>query len=265
MRKLIYLLIVFLFTSCTQANAQINPDKISIFTNYNGIRIPNGFNETYEEGIAWNIGLELQTTDNTSVVLYVYDDFDGYEQLRVPVFGAPLAFYDSRVPFSTRYTEYFVMGRLYTESNYTSLHPSLRTKDLYGLYFSYGFSMQSFTGNYWSLGEQFWDERPDGTEFLNNYVDRSIAKITDKSMQFGFGMKNFHTKYVYSDVMFLSSAYRRDYRKVNTTYVGDPRREANNDPWEVDDEVNLERVNVWARNGRGILLLINIGINLDPR
>lgn len=268
-KKLKLLLIVIgFFILNISANAQITIDRFSFFTNYNGIRIPNGFNDNLEEGFAYNGGMELQMSRNLSFTLYRFNDYDGYSQLRPPIWGSPLSYYDVRVPWATRYNETYGMFRLYTESNYYSKSYDLRNKDLYGIYFALGYSYQTFTGRYWA-GEQFVYEYIDDngdTEFrIDTYIDISEVTIIDWSTQFGAGFKNFHSKYLYSDIMLSSSAYRRDNRRVKSAIYPDSRRNDNNDPLVMDQEENERYTEVWAKNGRGILLNICIGINLDVK
>ena len=65
--------------------------------------------------------------------------------------------------------------------------------------------------------------------------------------------------------MLSSSAYRRDNRRVKSAIYPDSRRNDNNDPLVMDQEENERYTEVWAKNGRGILLNICIGINLDVK
>lgn len=266
--KRVYVLVFLWLLWSTPTHAQISIDRFSFNTNYNGIRIPNGFNENQDEGLAWNAGIELELSDYWSVHLYHYHDYDGYQQLRVPVWGAPLPYYDARVPWASRYTESFGMVRLYTESNYYSKSYDLRNKDLYGFYFSMGWSMQTYKGRYWTA-EQFLVEfiNDDGeTDYkIDNYIDRSEVFVVDRSVQFGAGFKNFHSKMVYSDIMLLSSAYTRDYRTIESYVFPDSRRVINDDPLDLDQANSEALTMVWARNGRGLLLNVSIGINLDIR
>jgi hypothetical protein len=252
----------------TPLHAQISIDRLSFSTNYNGVRIPNGFNQNQGEGVAWNAGFELEISNYWSVHLYHYQDYDGYQQLRVPVWGAPLSYYDSRVPWASRYTESFGMVRLYTESNYHSKSYDLRNKDLYGFYFSMGWSAQSYKSRYWSA-EQFLSQYVNDNGEIDyrteHYIDRSEVFIIDRGIQFGGGFKNFHSKMVYSDIMLLSSAYTRDYRYIESNVIPDSRRLANGDPLNLDQANAEELTMVWARNGRGLLLNVSIGINLDIR
>ena len=260
------LLVVLLLTLSVPAFSQIAVDRFSFFTNYNGIKIPNGFNDSYHEGLAWNFGSELQLEKHWSFTLFHQRDYDGYQQLGVPVWGAPLAYYDVRVPWATRYMETFAMVRLYTESNYYSKSYDLRHKDLYGFYFSMGLGIQGFEGRYWS-SENFVSEyindlgEPDFR--VESYIDRYEVTVSDWATQFGVGFKNFHTKWVYSDVMLLSSAYSRDNRRISSSIIPDSRRQANDDPLEIDQAEREALTYVWAKNGRGILVLVSIGINLD--
>ena len=261
---LVVLFCIFSFQGLSQAKLPI--DAFSFYTNYNGVRIPNGFNDNLDDGYAWNFGSEIQTANQWSVNLYHTRDYDGYQQLGVPIWGAPLSYYDSRVSWASRYTETFVMGRLYTESNYYSKSSELRNKDLYGWYFSVGYGVQTFDARYWSsedFVETYIDDNGDSQFRINSYIDRTNIFILDRGTQFGFGFKNFHTTYMYSDIMLLSSAYTRDNRIINSDIIPDSRRIANDDPLDIDQVQGDALTRVWARNGRGLLLHVCVGINLD--
>lgn len=264
-KNIIILLIIFAF-SAFEAHSQIRIDNFSFYTNYNSVRVPNGFNDNLDEGYAWNFGTEIQTANQWSVNLYHTRDYDGYQQLRVPVWGAPLSYYDSRVSWASRYTETFGMIRLYTESNYYSKSSELRNKDLYGWYFSVGYGVQTFDARYWSsedFVEAYIDDNGDSQFRINSYIDRTNIFILDRGTQFGVGFKNFHTTFIYTDITLLSSAYTRDYRSINSYVIPDSRRIANDDPLDLDQEQGEALTHVWARNGRGILVNICVGINLD--
>lgn len=264
-KNIIILLIIFVF-SAFEANSQIRIDNFSFYTNYNDVRIPNGFNNNLDEGYAWNFGTEIQTAGQWSVNLYHTRDYDGYQQLRVPVWGAPLSYYDSRVSWASRYTETFGMIRLYTESNYYSKSSELRNKDLYGWYFSMGYGVQTFDARYWSsedFVEAYIDDNGDSQFRINSYIDRTNIFILDRGTQFGVGFKNFHTTFIYTDIMLSSSAYTRDYRMINSYVIPDSRRLGNDDPLDLDQARGEALTHVWARNGRGILVNICVGINLD--
>ena len=248
------------------SQAKLPIDAFSFYTNYNGVRIPNGFNDNLDDGYAWNFGSEIQTANQWSVNLYHTRDYDGYQQLGVPIWGAPLSYYDSRVSWASRYTETFVMGRLYTKSNYYSKSSELRNKDLYGWYFSVGYGVQTFDARYWSsedFVETYIDDNGDSQFRINSYIDRTNIFILDRGTQFGFGFKNFHTTYMYSDIMLLSSAYTRDNRIINSDIIPDSRRISNDDPLDIDQIQGDALTRVWARNGRGLLLHVCVGINLD--
>ena len=270
-RWLRFLLPVLFFLGSSDqlhGQAKINIDQLSFYTNYNALRIPNGFNDNLDEGYAWNFGAEVQTAKHWSVNLYHFRDYDGYQQLTVPVWGAPLSYYNKRIPWASRYTETYGMLRLYTESNYYSKSSELRTKDLYGFYFAFGYAVQTFDARYWT-SEQFVEEyindlgEPDFR--IESYIDKIDIFVLDRGSQFGIGFKNFHTTYAYTDIMLLSSAYTRDYRRINSNISPDYRRIANDDPIDIDQVQGDALTYVWARNGRGILLNICIGINLDFR
>lgn len=265
-RFLLPVLLIFSGFSQLRAQAKFDINQFSFYTNYNAIRIPNGFNDNLDEGYAWNLGSEIQFADYWSLNLYHFRDYDGYQQLTVPVWGAPLSYYDARIPWASRYTENYAMIRLYTESNYYSKSSELRNKDLYGFYFSFGYGVQTFNARYWSsedFVEEYINADGDNDFRINSYIDKVDIFILDRGTQFGAGFKNFHTQYVYTDIMLLSSAYSRDFRIINSSVSPDYRRVTNDDPLDIDQLQGDALTHVWARNGRGLMLNICIGINLD--
>lgn len=265
-RFLLPVLLIFSGFNQLRAQAKLDINQFSFYTNYNAIRIPNGFNDNLDEGYAWNLGSEIQFADYWSINLYHFRDYDGYQQLTVPIWGAPLSYYDARVPWASKYTENYAMIRLYTESNYYSKSSELRNKDLYGFYFSFGYGVQTFNARYWSsedFVEEYINADGDNDFRINSYIDKVDIFILDRGTQFGAGFKNFHTQYVYTDIMLLSSAYSRDFRIINSKVSPDYRRVANDDPLDIDQLQGDALTHVWAKNGRGLMLNICIGINLD--
>ena len=265
-RFLLPVLLFFSGFSQLRAQAKLDINQFSFYTNYNAIRIPNGFNDNLDEGYAWNLGSEIQFADYWSLNLYHFRDYDGYQQLTVPIWGAPLSYYDARVPWASRYTENYGMIRLYTESNYYSKSSELRNKDLYGFYFSFGYGVQTFNARYWSsedFVEEYINADGDNDFRINSYIDKVDIFILDRGTQFGAGFKNFHTQYVYTDIMLLSSAYSRDFRIINSKVSPDYRRITNDDPLDIDQLQGDALTHVWAKNGRGLMLNICVGINLD--
>ena len=255
--------VILLFLSVAAAS-QHAVERFSFYSDYSRLSVPNSFSENYEQ-TELNLGGEIQIAEYVSLTLDHYSDYNGYQSL-MPIWGAPLNQYDrNNIKWGTKYTQTYGMLRLYTLENYHSQALQLRDKEIYGFYFSFGYAVQRYTARNWTT-EQFvyYDEDLEENR-IGSYIDKNQFWVSDRGVQFGFGFKMFHSKYLYTDASMISSAYSRNNRKVWSSIYPDIRRYDNGDPFEpVRTQEEMEEFTfVWAKNGRGILFRFLVGVNLD--
>ena len=161
--------------------------------------------------------------------------------------------------------------RLYPAENYHSQALSLRDKNNYGFYISMGYALQHFQRHNYNI-ETYTSSIVDSITSMPIYRTDSAFihyngfNITQWGMNFGVGWKQYHSKYVYTDISVYSNVFRPQNRRVEGYLQLDPDREQqlpfiSQSFW--DDYIGL--IDVFAKNGKGFVLHASIGVNLDIR
>lgn len=249
--------------------AQIQIDRIHLFLDYGNT--VTGIVEQVEQR-KYGGGFEVRINSMFTWEGYYQFDGDGYSPFRYSL-GLPAGdAWGNR--FNRVYRSGYTGLRLYPAENYHSQALSLRRKKNYGWYFSFGYAFSDYTRREFALeteSQPVYDD--DGNPYINSdgsIVQQTVVTGFDKfsvgvfqwGQNFGFGWKQYHSKYMYTDFGVYSEAFFRENRKVRNSYTiiqGDgivPQ-----DYWEE----YLEFFNDFTKNGRGFVIRANIGINLDFR
>lgn len=223
-----------------------------------------------EKGFAVTAGTEHSLNDVFSIeTMYTYDQ-DNYLAFSRD-FGLGAAEVSPYEPWSNQYQEGYVGLRIYPEENYHSQALSLRNKKNYGWYFSFGYGAYSYKRANYNLEHYTHNEYIDtlGQTVVfhdSAFVHRHGYTIKNSGVQFGFGWKQYHNKFYYTELGVQSSAYVRQARSTSFWKEEDPRRNQAT-PYYQDDiwENYTDHIGFFSKNGRGFILRFNIGINLDFR
>ena len=222
-----------------------------------------------EKGYGLTGSLEYALSDNFSAELLYYRDRDNYLGFAFDA-GLPAADYNRSYKYSYWTDEAAVMARFYPAEQYHSRSQALRHKVTSGFYFSYGFAVLQYNRVNVNI-ETFRSAVVDSTG-QPVYAYDSIFhhyhgyKIRMHGSQFGFGIKQHHSKWGYTDVKLMSSAYFDRTKKLSIWYREDPQRGNPNPYYPEVDRANYERfIETLSRNGRGLVLTVSVGINIDPR
>lgn len=239
-------------------------DRFNFSLDYGNTRLPILDNGTRRQ-ISGQF--EFKLNEMFSLEAYVNRDIDGWRPYSNGYFGAPVVGLNPIYKWNHINTETYIGIRLYPYEQWHSESIRVRHKDLAGWYVSFGHA-ESFFKNRGFLLEMYQGWRLDSiTNTMYPVTDSSFIhyanyKIRQWGPSFGFGWKQFHNQFMYTDIAIYSNAYWRDNRVVTGSYFNDP--DSNSPPYNPEDwEYALRQVKFWAKNGYGFFFKASIGINLD--
>ena len=259
-------LMVFVF-SALFTNAQVKLHNISINADFG-----NQFQTLLdsEDGTAFSIGSEHTINDVFSIETMYTHDIDGYRAFSRD-YGIGAADASPYTRWSNRYREGYVGLRIYPVENYHSQALSLRNKKNYGWYFSIGYGAYMYErSNVNFEHHQSAVYNPDLDQIVYSidsvFIHRHGYNITNRGTQFGFGWKQYHNKFYYSELGVVTSAYVRENRTTEFWKEEDPDRNQADpyfDPTFWDNYT--DHIAFFSKNGRGFVLRFLLGVNLDFR
>lgn len=239
-------------------------DQFSFSLDYGNTRIPwldNG------ERRQISGGTEFKLNDIFSLEGYVNHDIDGWRPYSNMYLGASVKGLNPAYKWGHMNTDWYAGIRLYPYEQWHSESIRIRHKTLAGMYVSFGRAQAVYKnrGFLMELWQSWAQDSATGQMFPQTdsaFLHYSHLKIVQWGPQFGFGWKQFHNRYVYTDIAIYTNAYWRDNRRATGYYVNDP--DSNQPPYNPDDwDMLLKSAEFWARNGYGFYLKASIGINLD--
>ena len=215
------------------------------------------------------VGSELHLNEIFSVEAYYRQDRNGWVPYSHPYFGDDVYGLNPLYKWGTIGEDAYLGIRLYPYEQWHSSALELRKKYNTGFYVSFGTGVYQYEWKGYRI-ETFSSAIVDSSNGVINYqtdsafIHRNGFRINQWGPQFGMGWKQFHTRYIYTDISIYTNAYMRDNRSVTGWYLNDER--ASNPPYRQEEwEVALDHVEYWAKNGHGWLFKASIGINLDIR
>lgn len=210
---------------------------------------------------------EFNLNEVFSIDLWYHKDIDGWVPYKHPYFGASVSGLSPYHKWGDMNQTLYGGLRIYPIDQWHSESLKIRHKKNTGFYFALGKQITQYEHKGFRL------------DVFSSYVTDSITNITypilDSTFihyagfkviqwgtQFGFGWKQFHSRYVYTDIGIFSNAYFRDNRIVTGWFVNDPD---DSDPPYIQEEfdLGLDHIRTWARNGPGFVFRATIAINLD--
>lgn len=265
MKKLVKVACLLLFyLNCT---SQINAEKIHLFIDYN-----NGLESMLdgEDGFFFSFGGEYSINEVFSVNVIHTIDRDNYIATSFNS-GLGIGQFSKNTKYSNKMDELFVGLKMYPVQNYHSQSLHLRNKENYGFYFNLGYSGMSYRRGNIHL-EHFYTTLVDSlsgaviTSTDSVFVHHHKYKLIMSGMQFGFGWKEYHSKFIYTDISIVSSAYRRENTRVTGSNYQDPDRYEGFEFFPESQWTSyLQSIKSFSKNGRGFVFLASVGINLDFR
>jgi len=261
------LLYIILFTTIvnfgTALRAQVKARDVSIGIDYSHL-YTGTWNNIERRGFA--LSGEYAINDMFSAEVYYSFDGNGYAPFSYAVGTGVDGFWGRR--FSHIYQDAYIGGRLYPIDNFHSQALALRNKEPYGFYFAYGWRMSHYQRHEFLLEENYgWRDNDGDGEYDEQYLesvqfDRFGYNLTQWGVNFGAGWKQYHSKFMYTDMSIYSDVYTG--REINYYYDTDDDFGQSIVPqvWYGDFIDFVESV---AKNGQGIELRLIIGINLDFR
>lgn len=209
-----------------------------------------------------------------SVESYYHFDGDGYAPYyRALGYGAN-GVWGRR--FSHTYKDAYVGIRVYPEENYHSTALNLRRKKGYGFYASFGWRASLYNRHEFLIEETYgpvYDQNgdpilyDDGTvyqQLIDVKYDQFGLGLAQWGINFGCGWKQYHNKYLFTDMGVYSNVFRPDNRVHSGYYFADPDADAPIVPEEFWDTW-VDAFGRGAKNGRGFEIRTTIGVNLDFR
>jgi len=253
----------------TPSNGQIKLRDFSFGIDYNNTSLGVW---NYQERRRLGVMGEMNLTDMFSTEVYYYFDGDGYAPYTYTL-GAGLNRDWGGGRFDRIYQEGYAGMRMYPLDNFHSQALALRNKEPYGVYVSYGYRVSLYNRNEFGLrtsSQPVLDDNgdyvtnDDGSVLNQNVVDNFDTwgyTLAQWGVNFGVGWKQYHNKFIYTDLGVYSSAFMK--RQVTSSWyavhIGDRI-------WseEVYDDF-IRTVETYSKNGRGFELRMILGINLDFR
>lgn len=161
----------------------------------------------------------------------------------------------------------WMMIRLYPYEQFHSESIRIRHKDNYGFYFAMGYSLSNYRRRNVqaeshstiitdpTTGEQYIYER--------HFLHYNGYRITQWGQQFGFGWKQFHNRFVYTDIGMFSDVFRKKNRNIVGWRI--PDSSLNGEQYIPDEywDYYMYVLENFSKNGRGFIFRAMIGINLD--
>jgi len=263
------LLICLFVGACSLVSGQIQLRDFSIGFDYN-----NSSAGVWNQSERRRLGLnsEMALNDVFSLETSYYFDGNGYAPFTYSL-GAPLYKNWGGYKFNRIYQEAYVGMRMYPVDNFHSQALALRNKEPYGVYVSYGFRAAHYMRREFGITTE---TNPvldaNGNPVLND--DGSVLQVTTTAdynywsfttaqwgVNFGAGWKQYHTKFVFTDLGVYSSVFMNKAVLTQTYAVVQGER-----IWsEQFMDAYFGAVHDYLKNGRGIELRCTVGINLDFR
>lgn len=239
-------------------------DRFNFSLDYGNTRIP-----MLDNGIRRQISgqFEFKLNNVFSFETYINHDIDGWRPYYNGYFGAPIVVLNKSYKWNHINTDYYAGIRLYPYDQWHSESIRVRHKTLAGFYVSFGRAVSNFKNRGFLLEHYQGWQLDTITNTMYPVTDSSFIhyanyKIRQWGPSFGFGWKQFHNQFLYTDIAIYSNAYWRDNRRVTGSYYNDP--DSYNPPYKQEEwEEALRSVNFWAKNGYGFFFKASIGINLD--
>ena len=261
MRWWVKLIVFITFPVCIHGQIAIN--KLNFSVDYNNLSVPNFINSS--DRVQYGLGMEVGINDVFSWEAYGLFDFDGYMPYRNVALGAGIGDFSKHAKWSSRNVLGYVGMRAYPIEQWSSSDLRIRYKDNKGFYVSGGYGVTMYSRRNFHL--ETWQSAIVDSSGVVNYSTDSVFMHTNsfnvlqRGMQFGFGYKLFQSPSMYTDVAVYTEAYMRDSRRVWGSYQRDPDGGIyfDDDLWQQA----LNSVEYWAKNGRGFIVKLSIGVNLD--
>ena len=246
------------------AFGQIRADRISIGTDYNHLN--TGVTSSGEDR-ELSLWAEVRLTKLLSAEAYYR--FDNHYQNFLPL-SAVLR----------NRNQYFFGGlRFYPFDNFHSQALALRNKRADGFYLSLGYTFWNNSKDMVAITQLSEPLMIDGQPVVNadgslqqvvsiDRLDNMGVNLLQWGQNFGFGWKQYHNKWVATDIGLYSDAFFRENRKVTDYYNKGFRKDGAIDEaiYEEDQWDNyLNFVEYWGKNGRGLEVRMLLIFNLDFR
>ena len=262
--KLYYILIVIFAILPIQTYSQIQINRFNVSVDYE-----NFDNDWLSQNnrTMFAFGSELHLNEVFSAELYYREDRNGWIPYSHPYFGSSVYGLNPKYKWGTMGQDAYVGVRVYPIEQWHSTAFELRKKYNTGFYISFGSGGYMYKYRGYRM-EVYQSAIVDSITGIPNYstdsayVHRAAFNVRQWGPQFGFGWKQFHTKYLYTDIGIYSNAYMRENRTVTGWFINDP--DDMSPPYVQDDYyIALDHVKCWTRNGHGFLFKASLGINLD--
>lgn len=261
-KLIIAIAVILLNTVQSHGQIQVNRFNFSVdYENFDTDWLSQGDRTMYA------FGSEFHLNEIFSVEAYYRNDKNGWRAYSHPYFGNDIYGLHPSIKWGVMGEDAYIGVRLYPYEQWHSSALELRKKYNTGFYVSFGQGVYQYEWKGYRM-ESFTSAIVDSTTGMVNYSTDSVYlhrngfRITQWGPQFGFGWKQFHTKYLYTDISLYTNAYMRDQRRVTGWYQNDER--SSNPPYIPEEwDLAMDHVEFWAKNGHGWLFKASIGINLD--
>lgn len=252
------------------SQAQIKVRDLNFSWDYTNIHTGT-FNQTSKRGFA--AGFEKNLNKAFSIESYYNFEANGYSPYMYRI-GAGAGGWNHK--YDHTYQDLYVGIRCYPLDNYHSQALALRNKEPYGFYFAYGYRASKYSRYEFALDETWGPTYDDmGNPVMNDdgsvrqslqtvQFDQFGFTLTQWGVNFGCGWKQYHSKFVYTDIGVYSDVFSRENRYTTDYYIKDQDFADPIVP-EIHWEHFVEGVQSFAKNGQGFEIRTMIGINLDFR
>ena len=238
-------------------------NKFSIYLDYNNLDINKW---DYKDEPFYTAGIEIGFTETFS--MDIGGSFEGNGYMAFPYNPGIGAGGLKNWKYSNTNQTGWAMLRCYPADQWHSESLRIRHKENYGFYFALGYSASLYKRRNLVIEShtRVIDDPINGGQM---YVDSSLFhyngyNITQWGQNFGVGWKQYHNRFIFTDIGIYSDVYRRDNRIVKGWQIADPRR-TDPEPYipQEDWDAWVESIDIWARNGKGLIFRAKVGINLD--
>lgn len=260
------LAIVLILLCSAETSAQIDINRFNFSVDY------ENFDTDWlsqNDRTMFALGSEFHLNEVFSVEAYYRRDLNGWQAYSHPYFGASVYGLNPAYKWGHMGQDLYIGMRVYPLDQWHSTALELRKKYNTGFYVSMGRGIYNYKYRGFRM-EVYQSAIVDSITGIPNYttdsayVHRTAFNINQWGPQFGFGWKQYHTRFIYTDLAIYANAYFRDNRSVTGWYINDP--DDTSPPYNDEEyELALKHVETWARNGHGFLFKASIGINLDFR
>lgn len=268
MKRVQFMGLLLLVLLAPLLHAQIKVSSFNFTVDYNNTSF-GVWNQS--ERLRVSSGMELSISDLFSWEAKYSFDGNGYTPFTYSLGNSYYNFWGGN-PYNRIYNDLYTGMRIYPIDNYHSQAIQLRNKKNYGFYFAYGYRVSVY--NRYEFGLEYVSEPvidANGNQVLNDdgsvVMQSSVEKfdtwrwsLYQWGVNFGCGFKMYQSKYMYTDFGVYSDMFSTDNRMVTGHYsVNMDQRIVSQQMWEE----YLSIIESMAKNGRGIEVRMNIGINLD--